>query len=592
MTVKVGQNLLWLVKSGENLLGPYTERQIHDLLRDRVIVPLDEVAKPCGRWTYIRNETNFKKILDELQSKNSRFLNDDSTTKSGEDTSTQTETNTDAEPDDLTEEISQVPKVVQDVVFHSVEDRPVKKLNINSEVFTAQTDLAVKKQAHQTARWLWALTSIFIVVAVTFVVFQKFIAKPMQSRTQVEEGSNAGIEALELGDYKQALAHFSKAHAIDPSDSSLFLYLGMLKIQVEDQPFLGRQLIEKLKNKADKDLKRVMTGIGLAYLKEGDAKSAEIHFNKALDIDPLFDQAVVNLGAAAMYSEDWAKASNHLLLAVKSGLLDGAEVLMLTQAYINLFEKSGTKKYLTDALKYLQEFSSRATAYRLEIALARSYIEYLSIDKRSAYFRIDNILEMDFDETENHRLNLFVHRELVKWSLISSWCMKMTADLDPSAHVIAFESLCLFKAGDAAEANQKIEDALLQAPKDPVVLSVHAYIQRGMGSTDNAMVSIEKALKSDTGGKSLQAKRMAGVLCREKNNIDCERKVWSEVLAQDVKSLVALAGLSRIYLSENNIVEAKRYLARGLKVSNSYKPFIQLSKSISLLEDKNKVRGL
>ena len=113
-----------------------------------------------------------------------------------------------------------------------------------------------------------------------------------------------------------------------------------------------------------------------------------------------------------------------------------------------------------------------------------------------------------------------------------------------------------------------------------------------MGSTDNAMVSIEKALKSDTGGKSLQAKRMAGGLCREKNNIDCERKVWSEVLAQDVKSLVALAGLSRIYLSENNIVEAKRYLARGLKVSNSYKPFIQLSKSISLLEDKNKVRGL
>ena len=402
----------------------------------------------------------------------------------------------------------------------------------------------------------------------------------------------AGIDALDSGDYKKSLDLFRRAHEIDPKDSSIYLYLGMLTVQVEGQGCEGRKILEKLLGIGDKDLKRVLTGIGLAQLKEGDFKGAEINFNKALDIDPLFQPALINLGAAAYYQEDWARASNHLQLAVKEGSEDGAEVLILTETLMRLARAEQEKRYLKEASEYLNQFLQSAHNYKLEAYIASIYVSYLLSEKQNIYSKIDKALDMDTLETESHRQNLFLHRSIASWSLVAQWCLKLTQDLDPTARVVAFESLCLMKSGDLAAANRKIDNAIAQAPKDPLVLSTYAIVLGEMNSGDRAMVAIDKALINEQDKKFEQPRRLKARYCRQIDDVQCQVKYWSEILELNPLSLSALAGLAQVNLNANNITEAKKYLMRGLNISNNYRPLFPVNKVISRSEDRAKARGL
>lgn len=601
----MGAASLWLVKSGGNILGPYGDRQVADLLRDRVLVPLDEISRPCGRWIYIRDEASFAKIVEELRLKNMRQYVDDTTTQGSDESTgiTSTVTNPPGDFDELTEDISKaIPQTAQDILFQSIDDPHMASRPQSADAFVFDGDRFIQKEAKKTAKWAWTLTMIVLLAAVGFVVFQKFIAEPIQNRSLIEEKTQSGIEALEMGEYSRALDLFNQAYTTMPTETSLYLYLGILKIQIENQPFVGRQLLEKLVQNQDKDLKRVWTGIGLAQLKEEQWGAAERSFEKSLDIDSMFDQAVINLGAVALYQQQWGKAVSHLMLARKDGSQDGIETLMLTEALLQQYAKEPDLKYLEDGLANIADHLRQSRGYYFQLRIGEAYLHYLrsqnsnyknpNLTGQETYSNIAQLLDMDYDEAENTRQNLFVHRDRVLWPTISQWCLKLTKDLDPSAQVIAFEGICLLKAGDIEAANKKLEDALLQSPKDPAVLAAHSYIMRESNSTERAIVSAERALEQSKDRRLAQPLRMAGLLCQMRQDVECEMKVWTQLLEIDKKSLVALSGLARINMQTGKLTQAKQYLLMALNISKNYKPIIALNKSISRTEDRNQSRGL
>jgi tetratricopeptide (TPR) repeat protein len=526
-------------------------------------------------------------------------MNDDTTTK-GTDPGgiTQTASATPLLVDDLTQEISMTstptPATVQDILFHSVEDPLTPRTRPEGEMYTHEGDIFVKRQAQDTARWVWAITAIVITVAVTFVVFRQFVAKPILDQTVADESTQAAVVALDEGDYTKALELFNRAYTLDPNNTSIYLYLGILKIQVEEQPVHGRQLLEKLRNKEDRDLKRVLTGIGLGYLKEGDLKNAEDYFNKALDVDPLFLFPTINLGSVALIAEDWAKAANHLQLAIKDGGADGTETLLLAQAFIKLYEKEKEKRYLNQAREHLQKLIERSRDYRQEAMLADAYIEFVLTGQAptAPYAFIDAILEVDPYETEAHKHHIFIARDKVRWNILSQWCLKLTQDLDPTSRVVALEGYCLLRAGDWAEASRKLDDALAQAPKDPLTLAAYSYVLKEMNSIERSVVMADKAISYDVKGEFVQPLRMRAYLCQNAGGNDCEKRLWPEVLKQDSNSLAALAGMARILHQAGEIKESKKHLVRGLNISERYRPFYTINRAISQSEDLQKSRGL
>lgn len=595
--MRVGRgSSLWLAKSNGRVLGPYTDRQIGDLLLERVLVPLDEICPSFGRWEYIRDIPYYAKIIEDLRIRNLRASADDTTTVGDQEFSdARTATVSAVMPDDSTQEISSVQAfMVQDIAFNSTEDSPTVNTNakLNMNAYTHSNDFIVRKKSNETARWLWVVTVVVITLSLSVIIFRKQVVQPIRNKSAYEENIATAMDALESGEYQVALDNFKKAYAIDPKDKSIYLYLGILQIQIENQSLSGRNLLEKLVEDGGFELKRVYTGIGLSYLKENDLTSAELQFAKALEVDDSFRPAIINIGAAAIMGDHLDKAEKYLLRAIREDGPDGAEVLMLVELHMNAFRASKELSHLEAALRFLHEYRKQSTVYRIEMAIADAYISVLRGDNSKAYKDIDKILDMDFIESGSHRMNLFVFRDLISWSKVSQWCLRQTENLEPNSHVVAFEGICLLMAGDIPSATRKIDDALAQTPKDPLVLSAYGMLLQNVNAMDRMSVVIDKAIENDSQAKYRQPMRLKAWLCQTNGDFECAQKYWGQLLNLNPDSLSALAGVTQSELHNKNVKAAKELLVRGLNISNSYRPLFKLNKSISQSEDRKKAKGL
>ncbi len=580
-SVKVGKNTLWLVKASGRVIGPYADKQVGDLVRDHVLVALDEVSRPCGRWVYLRDEPTFAKVIEEVRVRGLRGSSDDSTTRNVDETQTVTTT---PELDERTQEITQLPSnVVQDVMFRSIDDLKVDRAP-SAKAFAFDADKMAKEQAAKNARWVWIFTALVVLFAFGFVMFQRFVAAPIKTKSVYKSSSAGAIDALESGRYHDALGLFSRAYALDPGDSSIYLDLGILKIEVANQTFEGRQLLEKLRGQASADQKHVLTGIGLAYLKDGDTQSAENNFRKALDEDPLFQPATIDLGAAAIDAGEWNKANDHLQVAVKGTPHDGAEYIMLAETLAHLYlakkDDARVQAAVRAGVQVLNDFSDQSLDYALEARVASVYLQSLLGIKANIASSIDQILDSDFDLTEESKHNLFVYRDRVSWSRLSQWCSSVVRNMDPNPHASAFEAMCLAKAGQLADAERRMEDALAQAPKDALVQSIDAYVLFAENRNGRAQAALEVAVQNDPSGQWAQPRRLMARYCHKIGDFKCERDNWQATLVKSDREIAALTGLANLDLAQDHMDDAKKYLMSALSLSDNYIPLYLLQNAL------------
>lgn len=57
----------WLVKSENKVLGPFSYDQVNDLIRKKQLSLIDEIRDPENRWLYIRENPEFKDIVEEIR---------------------------------------------------------------------------------------------------------------------------------------------------------------------------------------------------------------------------------------------------------------------------------------------------------------------------------------------------------------------------------------------------------------------------------------------------------------------------------------------------------------------------------------------
>ncbi len=583
VSLKVGKNAYWLVKANGRIIGPYADKQVSDLVRERVLVPLDEVSRPCGRWVYLRDEPTFAKVVEEARIRGLRS-SDDSTTRNSDDQQTVTSS---PQIDDETQEITQLPLnpvgAVQDVSFRSVDDLKSERMASNA-AFTFDADKVAKDQAAKGAKWVWAFTTLVVLFAFGFVMFQRFVAAPIQNRSIYSASTAQAIQALASGRYGDALDLFNRDYALDPGDLSIYLDLGILKIQIANQTVEGRQLLSKLLKAPNADQKHVLTGIGIAYLKDGDTQSAEDNFRKALDADPLFQPAVINTGATAIYAGDWAKANDQLQLAIKGSPHDGAEYVMLAETLAHLYQTkdaNGDVTSLRTAVTTLQDFANQSLDYALEARVAAVYLQALIGDKVAVAASIDQILDSDLDLTENSKHNLFVDRDRVNWQRLATWCSAVVHSLNPAPHASAFVAMCLAKAGAFADADREMEDALAQAPKDPLVQAIDAYVLTSANMDIRAKVALEASVQNDEHGLWSQPRRLMARYCHKIGDMACERSNWQATLVKSGHEIAALAGLAKLDLEQDRFDEAKKYLASGFALSDRYVPLYEIQDDLN-----------
>jgi hypothetical protein len=117
----------WLIKSENKILGPYSFDQILDLLRKKQISIIDEVRDPETRWLYVRENHEFKNIVEEIRKEiDSKQEGTKTYQSSGNFTGVTTASFED-----------NVQKTKTDIVFDQEEDTQTRDAEVVKETFSA-----------------------------------------------------------------------------------------------------------------------------------------------------------------------------------------------------------------------------------------------------------------------------------------------------------------------------------------------------------------------------------------------------------------------------------------------------------------------
>lgn len=161
-----------------------------------------------------------------------------------------------------------------------------------------------------------------------------------------------GSVFYERGYYPQAEEFFRQALRDDPSSAEAFYGIGSVYLQ-QHKIKEARENFEhaiKLHVAYPGTLPNAWNNLGILSAREGDADSAIVDFQRALEIDPAHSVALLNLGNAYRQKRDWATARSTLERAVALNPDDPEANYALGMVYAQLNDTHLAHKYLTKAL--------------------------------------------------------------------------------------------------------------------------------------------------------------------------------------------------------------------------------------------------
>lgn len=577
----------WLVKSGGRILGPFSKEQIEQMLLSRALVVLDEVSLPTKRWTYIRDTQDFAKAIEEVRVRNLQGSDDTSTAPVGTVSITQSVTEPVSEYlDDRTDDISGFTNPqLKEIIYDSVRETPHQnntKAQEKIATYGYAGDRVVRQKAQETSRFLWVITGGILLAVVGFVLFKQYVAQPIRQHIAKVDHLEMGKEAIQLGNYPKALEHLKKAFEFNSRQPEIYIFLAPLLLQVEGQTLQAKRLLtELIKSRPSEVDVRAATAMAIAHMMDFEWQRAEIQLSEAISHQENYSPAWVNWGLLALEKSEWSAARERLAKGIYYGERDGAAYLMLAEAFVQQWQTQNNAELLKEAKSYLVKFIEKNSDYKQE---ARFFVVYLDLlmGQNVEERQLTQILDMDPSHTDLHRKNLFIRRERAGWKALNPYCQQLYRKTQHIPRGRAWLAYCLLRGGNKDEAKTAIDDAVAQAPKDPLIQAVYAYILQELNLEGQASVALGRALEFDRKREYRLPLILQARFCHEQGELECASDMWRSVLQLDKNSLAAVVGLSDINFKQQNLAEGKKLLERAKSLSRdkSYRPLLELNATL------------
>jgi tetratricopeptide (TPR) repeat protein len=579
-------NSVWLVKSAGRILGPYSKDSVHDMLRAKEIVVLDEVAPPFKRFRYIRDHEDFVDIVEEIRKMNFGS-NEDHTFTTSVAAGTQSITERMAGTQ-LTEEITQdlVDSMTEEIVITDLEEEPIgttvfkSNLNTGYAPATHHSHLA-NESSDWTSRALWVLAVLVIVGVAGFVYYSRQQKQPGSIQANTGEIREKGLQHYYSGDYYLAMPLLLKAYSSDPYDLELASLLAPILIQNGAEGYTQAEtMLNQIRPQGGDLLTRSNVIEGLLRLKRQDFQGARQVLEQAIQTDPFSWQAFTNLGIAAYLQQNYVTAKNHfdtaLKIELKRSTSRGEPHLMKTQSLLELWKREKDERYLQQARAGIQSYLNEFSDYRQEALLLKAFADFALRDYKAAENTVDALIDTDPFLTDEHAKDPTVYRDTLEWSSLLNWCRALVSGMTSSSHLETLHALCLVQTDEKEiEAQEVINAAINQAPQDPLVHSVFAFVNWHLGSDMKAELLASKAIEMNQGSATKLPYIIKARICESLENFECSLEHWKQVQQRDQASVSALGGISTSYLNLKKFSQFENSFNTARKYARYYKPLLR-----------------
>lgn len=572
----------WLIKANLKILGPYTTSEVDGLLRENRIVAHDETMRPMGRWHLLRDEEQFRLVVNEVKNRQSNKRSSDTTLSGTMTPGTYTPATKTPYLDNIESDsdIIDAPFII-DRPEVSEPVRPVPKENTRDllKSYVSKSEpIAIVSSSKVKDRRFWTGLSLFLIAGLFAALkfSQPSSNSPNSRNIHFEELMTSGLSAEKVGEYQKALGYYSEARTLRPDDPELLMHLAPLTLIYDQQLVQAQRMFKQLYDtvKEPNYQKSSLLGLGLIALESHELNAARDYFENARKIDPEYMAAITDLGMVSFFKDDFHSAEDYLLKVLEKGNTDGAVVVSLADVYVAQGIQPGGKGKLVSAHTLIGQFLSLSRDYEQEALVEDARILTLLGKDSEAAKCIETFLDIDPEQTENHFHDWGVYRGRVSWGLLLDTLKKVSSELTSSPRLTGAIGLAMYRGQEKLEGAQAIEQSLAQSPHDPLLMALAGWIETKLGHQETGAIHIKQAaLESD---KFKLPHILQARLCETEKDLECARKQWEMVLKIDSRSVEALYGLASVAWAHQDNDMAQNYLTQLYANDPTYIPYLQL----------------
>jgi len=564
---------IWMLRIGDHLKGPYETEAVKSLILTHKISEIDELALPCRSWSYVRDRKEFADSLQQLRSASFTRTAKDSPTTSY----TGTEKLGDFTQSDRTLEVttSKSPELKTEPLsdFDSLGlERP--KLDLDRLKTGLRAQEQVEKSKSRFVIWFFLILAVFS--GGYYYSSSQLEFNPIEFLKQLNKDYSSKFNmAWDAGDYSEALKSLRAQKSLAAKHSLKYAVLLLLS----NNDFNGaEEALQSATNKTSAGWKNVK---GLIEFKSGRLDSAESFFLNALEQNPSYVPALVNLGLLKRVNQDWPGARFYFESAYSSSSPDqGQEEISfyLVEAWLKqVMQKDGLAQ-IEEVRAFLKNRLLGSSTFSHELQLMDIWI---NIQKgrwtESKNEVLKRLVNLDPFILLERKMNPFFHK--LNEGDFSYMCEDLRRSLVSDVLGKASLALCLTMNKDYDAALGTLEGSSIEHD-----LALYSFVAGIVGDEIRSEESLVSAMETSS-NESIVKLFLQARFCFEKGDMKCSAEYWKKALDLNQEAYTAHTGLARAYFEVKDLLKARTFLDRAEVFTSTYGPMIELQ---HLMNKKNK----
>ena len=352
---------------------------------------------------------------------------------------------------------------------------------------------------------------------------------------------------LQLGHLYAAASEFGAAKDVadsllqkNPNSADAHLLLGdiLIRQQNSEQALRAFMKVAELAPKDPSSFERV----ALVEASMRRYTDADQHLRKAIEIDPSFVEAYLNLSILYRFQHQTEQA----VRVLQQALDRNSDAVALYIAEADLLYSQDKKDAAESTLQLLR--SHVKTSVEASLAVGDFYAQHGSMDRALAEFQSGLILDPKNIDLKNHSVEAYLASQ---------------------------------RLTEASLLNQSV---LKQKPKDTLARIQSARIMLAGGRTDEAVSALRRQVIDS---RDLpQAHYFLALAYRQQGSVEEAKSELQETLRVSPQMISAIEELTKLQLAEGNVREAKETVVRGVQLAPG-NPAIRILLGTALLRSSD-----